>query len=208
MIDIYAWSTPNGFKPLIMLEETGLPYNLRRIDLRAGEQKSADYLAINPNGKIPAMVDHTPAGERVVLSESGAILVYLADKSGQLLAVDPQRRFHVVQWLMFQMSAIGPMFGQLGVFSRADPPNPSAAERILAECRRLLAVLEGHLSRHPWLVDDYSIADIATFTWVRAADFIGLDLTDAPHVRKWRDVIAARPAVRRALALFDQPAGS
>ena len=151
------------------------------------------------------MVDFDPAGDRIVLFESGAILVYLADKSGQLLAAEPRRRFQVVQWLMFQMSAIGPMFGQLGVFSRADPPNPAATDHFRGECERLLIVLEGHLTKQRWLADSYSIADISTFTWIRAADFIGLDLKGAPHVRKWRDAITSRSAVQRALALFDQP---
>lgn len=205
MIDLYAWSTPNGFKPLIMLEETGLPFRLRRVDLRAGEQGRPAYLAINPNGKIPALVDDDHGGGKLAVFESGAILVYLADKSGRFLAADPARRFAVVQWLMFQMSAIGPMFGQLGFFSRGGTPAAFAAERFRKECERLIGVLERQLARQTWLADDYSIADIGTFPWIRACDVLGLDLGGAPHVRRWRDAIAARPAVQRALAAFDVP---
>ncbi len=201
MIDLHTWSTPNGFKPLIMLEETGLPYRLRPVDLRAGAQKAPEFLRLNPNGKIPVLVDDEAEGGPIVLFESGAILIYLADKSGQLLAADPRRRFEVVQWLMFQMSAIGPVFGQLGAFSRADPPNPAAVDKFRGEGERLLAVLEGQLERQAWLGDDYSIADISTFTWVRATDFVGL--RPGPVVSAWKDRIAARPAVRRALAAFD-----
>lgn len=205
MIHLYTWRTPNGFKPLIMLEEIGFPYELRPIDIRAGEQSRREYLAINPNGKIPAMVDDSWAGGSLTLFESGAILVYLADKSGMLLANHPSRRFQVVQWLMFQMSAVGPMFGQLGYFSRADTKAPFAIERFKTECARLIGVLESHLAVQPWFGDSYSIADISMFTWIRASDFLGLDLSTAPHLRDWRDEIAERPAVKRALATFETP---
>ena len=202
MIELYTWGTPNGFKPVIMLEETALPYRLHPIDLQAGAQKTPGYLAINPNGKIPAMTDDAD-GERIVMSESGAILIYLAEKSGQFMPGDRKGRFAVMQWLMFQLSAVGPMFGQLAAFSRAEVKVQPAIDKFRAESARVAGVLEQHLAQQAWLASAYSIADMSTFTWVRAADFIGFDLAPYPALRRWRDRIAERPAVQRALAVFE-----
>lgn len=204
MFEVYAWGTPNGFKPLIMLEELGLPYELRKVDLGKGEQKRPEYLALNPNGKIPTLVDERD-GKRIVIFESAAILIYLADDSGRLLPTGKEPRFAALQWLMFQIGAVGPMFGQLGAFSRAEPKVQPAVDKFRAECERLVGVLDGHLAGREWLGEDYSVADIATFPWIRAAGFAGLDLSGAANLTRWRDRVAERPAVQRALALFPAP---
>ena len=203
MIRLYAWSTPNGFKPLILLEETGLPFELKPVDLRAGRQSEPAYLAVNPNGKIPALTDDDCDGEPLTLFESGAILLYLSEKTGQFLPSGSAQRFRVTQWLMFQMAAIGPTLGQLGFFARSEPRTPVAIERYRHESERLIGVLEAHLAQHDWLVDRYSVADMAMFPWIRACDALGLDLSSAPHLVRWRDTIASRPAVQRALATFE-----
>ncbi|WP_439607162.1 glutathione S-transferase family protein [Hydrogenophaga sp.] len=202
MIDLYTAATPNGHKVSIALEELGLPYTLKVLDLGAGEQRSPAYLAINPNGRIPAIVDHGAGGFAVF--ESGACLVYLAEKTGRLMPADVQGRSRVMQWLMFQMGGIGPMMGQANVFFRYFPEKiPAAIDRYQGECKRLFRVLDGHLAGHEYLAGDYSIADIANWAWVRTHRWSGVEIDDLPHLRRWRDAIRARPAVQRGI---EQPA--
>ncbi|RME43816.1 MAG: glutathione S-transferase [Deltaproteobacteria bacterium] len=196
MIDLYTARTPNGFKASIMLEEVGLPYRVHPIDLARGEQKEEWFLEINPNGRIPAIVDR--AFEDFPVFESGAILIYLAEKSGKLLSSDRRKRSVTLQWLMFQMGGIGPMQGQANVFLRYAPERiPYAIERYQRETRRLYTVLDTRLSDHEFLAGDYSIADIATWPWVRAAPWAGVEYEDLPHLRRWFEQIAERPAVVR-----------
>jgi GSH-dependent disulfide-bond oxidoreductase len=198
MIDLYTAATPNGHKVSIALEELGLAYALKVLDLGAGEQRSPDYLAINPNGRIPAIVDHEAGGFAVF--ESGACLIYLAEKTGQLMPSDTQGRSRVLQWLMFQMGGIGPMMGQANVFFRYFPEKiPAAIDRYQGECKRLFRVLDGHLQQHEYLAGDYSIADIANWAWVRTHRWSGVEIDDLPHLRRWRDAIRARPAVQRGI---------
>ena len=202
MIDLYSSSTPNGHKIHIMLAETGLPYRVHKIDISAGEQFRPEFLAINLNGKIPAIVDGDGPGGRVVtLFESGAILIYLAEKSGQFLPSAPRRRYDVLQWLMFQVASIGPMYGQAWHFRSVAPERiPYAIERYTHEVTRLLRVMEQRLAESAYLGDaEYSIADIATWPWVKGSEKYGQDLHDFPRVARWIDAIAARPAVQRGL---------
>ena len=198
MIDLYTAATPNGHKVSIALEEMGLPYTLKVLDLAKGEQKTPEFLAINPNGRIPAVVDRS-AGDFAVF-ESGAILVYLAEQTGQLLPAAVKDRSRVMQWLMFQMGGIGPMMGQANVFYRYFPEKIQAAiDRYQGESKRLMRVLDSHLKSHEFLAGDYSIADIANFAWVRTHRWSGVDVQDLPHVQRWLDVIRVRPAVQRGL---------
>ena len=198
MIDLYTAATPNGHKVSIALEELGLPYELKVLDLAAGDQKRPDYLAICPNGRIPAIVDHDEGGFAVF--ESGAILVYLAEKTGQLMPKDVKGRSLVMQWLMFQIGGIGPMMGQANVFYRYFPQKiQPAIDRYQAEGRRLFEVLDGRLKDHEWLAGDYSIADIANWAWVRTHRWSGISIDGLEHLRRWRDAIRARPAVQRGL---------
>jgi GST-like protein len=214
-LQLYSVPTPNGVKVSIMLEETGLPYEAHRVSFDRGEQRSPEFLALNPNGKIPAILDpQGPGGKPLPLFESGAILVYLAAKTGRLLPSDDAARFQVLQWLMFQMGGIGPMFGQVGFFHKfagKDFPDKRPRDRYVAESRRLLGVLEGRLQAHAWIAgDDYTIADIATFPWVRnlvgfyeAGPLVGID--DFPAVRRALDAFLARPAVARGLTIPPAP---
>ncbi|WP_066272655.1 glutathione S-transferase family protein [Hydrogenophaga palleronii] len=198
MIDLYTAATPNGHKVSIALEELGLPYTLQVLKLSEGEQKLPGFLAINPNGRIPAIVDHAADGFAVF--ESGACLVYLAEKTGQLMPTDVKGRSRVMQWLMFQMGGVGPMMGQANVFFRYFPVKiPAAIERYQGECKRLFRVLDGHLAQHEFLAGDYSIADIANWAWVRTHRWSGVDIDDLPHLKRWRDAIRARPAVQRGI---------
>lgn len=198
MIDLYTAATPNGHKVSIALEELGLPYTLKPLDLTAGEQKRPDFLAINPNGRIPAIVDHGAGGFAVF--ESGAVLIYLAEKTGRLMPTDPQGRSRVLQWLMFQMGGVGPMMGQANVFFRYFPEKiPAVIDRYQGESKRLFRVLDGQLKDHEFLAGDYSIADIANWAWVRTHRWSGVDIHDLPHLRRWRDAIRARPAVQRGI---------
>jgi GST-like protein len=201
VIDVYTWSTPNGYKAVIMLEETGLDYRLHLVDLGKGEQRRPEYLAINPNGKIPAIVDREASGQKPLpIFESGAILLYLAEKSGRFLASDPHQRWAAISWLMFQMGGIGPMLGQAGYFlNRAPDPVPLAVERYVAESERLYGVVDRRLAECEFLAGEYSIADIASFPWMRAHQRFGLDLADYPNVARWLQAMSARPAVKRAL---------
>jgi len=198
MIDLYTAATPNGHKVSIALEELDLPYTVHALDLAAGEQKEPWFLAINPNGRIPAIVDRGN-GDFAVF-ESGAILLYLAERTGRLLPADEKGRSRVVQWLMFQMGGLGPMMGQANVFARYFPEAiPAAIDRYRRESRRLLEVLDGRLAGNEYLAGDYSIADIANFAWARIHEWPGVDIDGLDHLRRWIDAIAARPAVERGL---------
>jgi len=202
MIDFYTAATPNGYKVSIMFEETGLPYRVHVLDLARGDQKQPDYLAINPNGRVPAIVD-----DGLAVFESGAILLHLAEKSGQFLPSEPAARSRAIQWLMWQMSGLGPMMGQLNVFKRYFPEHlPAAIDRYERETYRLFGVLEGQLARHAFVAGpDYGIADMACWPWVRAHEWPGLTLDGHPRLQDWVARIAARPAVQRAILVPPRP---
>ncbi len=202
MIDFYTSTTPNGYKVAIALEELALPYEVKRLDLGKNEQKRPEYLAINPNGRIPAIIDHdvTPP---VTVFESGAILIYLAEKSGRLLPASGPGRAATLGWLMFQMSGVGPMFGQLGFFLRQADKNAGAIERYTAESKRLLSVLQGRLHESDYLAGEYSIADIAMYPWLAAAGrILGAEgFAEFPSVRAYVERMAERPAVARGMKI-------
>lgn len=202
MIDLYTWSTPNGRKVSIMLEETGLDYHVKPVNIGQGEQFAPEFLKISPNNRIPAIVDHDgPKGQAFALFESGAILLYLAYKSGKLLPGDPAQQFKVMQWLMFQMGGIGPMFGQAHHFLRAAPqPVPYAIERYTQETRRLYKVLDHQLEDQEFIAGDYSIADIATYPWIARHEWHQVALADFPSVQRWFVGMGARPAVQKGMA--------
>ena len=204
MIDLYTWPTPNGFKASIMLEEVGLPYNVIAVNIGAGDQFDPEYLKINPNNKMPSIVDHDgPGGAPYSMFESGAILMYLAEKSGRLMPSDVAGRYLVVQWLMFQMAHVGPMLGQAHHFRQyATEKLPYAVDRYTNEAGRIYAVLDRRLGEVEYLTGDYSIADIATFPWLRSHKRQGQDLGDFPDLKRWFEAIAARPAVERGLQVL------
>ena len=198
MISLYTAATPNGHKVSIALEELALPYEMRILDLGKKEQKEAGFLAVNPNGRIPAIVGHE-AGDLVVF-ESGAILIYLAEKTGKLMPADAKGRSQVLQWLMFQMGGVGPMMGQANVFFRYFPEKiQPAIDRYQGEVRRLFGVLNGHLARNEFLAGEYSIADIANWAWVNVHAWAGVAIDDLPHLSRWLEEIRTRPAVARGL---------
>ncbi len=201
MIDLYTWSTPNGRKVSIMLEELELPYAVHAINIGKGDQFKPDFVAVSPNSKIPAILDSEgPEGKPYALFESGAILLYLAEKTRRFLPTPTTGRFDTIQWLMFQMGGVGPMFGQTHHFLRAAPePVPYAIARYSKETRRLYAVLDRRLAGRHWLAEDYSVADIATYPWVARFDWHKVDLADFPNVKRWFDTIGARPAVQRGM---------
>jgi GST-like protein len=225
MLDLYTWSTSNGRKVSVMLEELGLAYRVHAIDIGKGDQFTPAYVAINPNSKIPAIVDADgPDGKPITLFESGAILVYLAEKTGRFLPPGapvgapalrdakvgaasaapgpPRGRYEVFQWLMFQMGGVGPMFGQAHHFRRSAPEQvPYGIERYTKETRRLYGVIDRRLGESAYLAGDYSIADIATFPWVSRHAWQGVELSEFPSVKRWFDGIAARPAVVRGMAV-------
>ncbi len=205
MIDLYTAPTPNGWKASICLEELELPYEVHVINLLAGDQKNPDYLKLNPNGRIPTIADRDEDG--FVVFESGAILLYLAEKTGRLLPSDRRGRSRVTQWLMFQMGGIGPMMGQANVFYRYFPEKiQPAIDRYQNECRRLFEVLDRRLAESEWLADDYSVADIANWAWVRTYKWSGVDVTGLDHLRRWMDAMAARPACQRGVKVpFEIP---
>src|SRR5438067_3887440 len=193
MIDLYTAPTPNGWKASVALEELGLPYEVHVVNLLAGDQKQPEYVKLNPNGRIPTIVDRD-AGDFAVF-ESGAILIYLAEKTGRLMPADVKGRSLVIQWLMFQMGGIGPMMGQANVFFRYFPEKiQPAIDRYQKECRRLFEVLDARLASHEYLAGDFSIADIANWCWVRTHRWSGIDIDDLAHLSRWRDRIAERPA--------------
>ncbi len=203
MIDLYYWTTPNGHKITIFLEETGLPYALKPVNIGRGEQFAPEFLRIAPNNRIPAIVDHAPAdhGEPISVFESGAILLYLADKTGSFIGQTLRGRTDCLQWLFWQMGGLGPMAGQNHHFSRYAPHRIDyAIERYVKETGRLYAVMNRRLADREFLAADYSIADMAAYPWVQP-EKQGQDLADFPHLARWREAIAARPAVQRAYAL-------
>jgi GSH-dependent disulfide-bond oxidoreductase len=198
MIELFTAATPNGWKASITLEELALPYQVRRIDFDKREQKEPWYLKINPNGRIPAIVDHGN-GDFAVF-ESGALMIYLAEKTGKLLPTDVKGRSLVIQWLMFQMGGIGPMMGQANVFYRYAPERiPYAIERYQREVRRLFEVLDKRLGEHEFLAGDYSLADIANWSWVRGHKWSGVTLDGLTHLQRWLAAIGQRPAVKRGI---------
>lgn len=198
MIDLYTAPTPNGWKASIALEEMGLEYTPILVNLMTGDQKKPEYLEINPNGRIPTIVDRD--NDDFAVFESGAILIYLAEKTGQLLPQDLKKRSQVIQWLMFQMGGVGPMMGQANVFFRYFPEKiPAAIERYQSESKRLLAVLDTRLKDHEYLVDEYSIADIANWAWARTHPWSGVDVSDLPHLQRWMDLIGSRPAAQAGI---------
>jgi len=199
-IALYTWSTPNGYKVSIALEELGLPYEVHPIDITQNEQFDPEFLKISPNNKIPAIIDPDgPGGEPFALFESGAILLYLARKTGRLMPESPRAYWTAVQWLMWQMGGFGPMLGQAHHFLRFAPEDvPYAKERYRNETRRLYGVLDKRLGEAEWLAgDEYSMADIATFPWAARHEWQEIDLDDFPNVKRWFDSIASRPAVQR-----------
>ncbi|KAA0088929.1 glutathione S-transferase [Paraburkholderia sp. T12-10] len=208
-IQLYSLPTPNGVKVSIMLEETGLPYEPHLVSFNTNDQMSPEFLSLNPNNKIPAIIDpNGPGGKPLALFESGAILIYLADKSGKFIPADEAGRYETIQWLMFQMGGIGPMFGQVGFFNKfagKDYEDKRPRDRYVAESRRLLNVLNDRLRERQWIMGEhYTIADIATFPWIRnlvgfyeAGDLVGFD--DFPHLKRALDVFLARPAVAKGL---------
>jgi GST-like protein len=202
LIHLYSWSSPNALKVEIMLEETGLSYELRPVNLDQGEHERPEFLMINPNGKVPAIIDDEGSGGRsVTVFESGAILLYLAEKSGRFLADNPAERWRAVSWVMFQMSGLGPMLAQAGYFlHRAPEPVPAAVDRYLVEAERLFGVMERQLSQTEYLAGDYSIADMACFPWVRNHGRFGLEINEFSGVARWLETVSSRPAVGRALA--------
>ncbi len=201
MIDFYSAATPNGYKVAIALEEMGLEYQLHHLDLMANDQKQPEFLAINPNGRIPAIVDRD--NRDFAVFESGAILLYLAEKTGKFLPADPDARSRVIQWLMFQMGGVGPMMGQANVFYRYFPEKiPAAIERYQKEGRRLFEVLNTRLAEASYLGgDEYSIADMATWPWVRIHDWSGISIEGLPHLQRWLEEIAQRPACQKAMTV-------
>ncbi|MDI1327868.1 MAG: glutathione S-transferase N-terminal domain-containing protein [Brevundimonas sp.] len=213
-LQLYSLNTPNGVKVSIMLEEIGLPYEAHLVDIGQNESWTPEYLSLNPNGKIPAILDPDgPGGKPLALFESGAILIYLAEKTGQLLSADPATRYQTIQWVMFQMGAIGPMFGQVGFFNKFAGKafeDKRPLDRYVAESKRLLGVLEARIEGRDWIMDDYSIADVATLGWVR--NLIGfyearelVEFDSLSNVPAWLERGLARSAVQRGLEIPARP---
>lgn len=203
MIDLYTWGTPNGRKVSIMLEELGLPYKVHAINILKDDQFKPEFIAINPNSKIPAIVDPDGPGGPLPLFESGAILIYLAEKHGRFLPKDPRGRYITMQWLMFQMGGVGPMFGQTHHFLRSAKEDvPYGKQRYHTETKRLYGVMNKRLGEAKYLAgNEYTIADIATFPWVSRFEWHQVDLNEFPNVKRWFDEIAARPAVKKGMAV-------
>lgn len=201
MIDLYSWTTPNGRKVSIFLEEAGLPYRVHPIDISKGDQFKPEFVAVNPNSKIPAIVDpEGPDGRPLAVFESGAILIYLAEKTGRFLPRDARGRTVAIEWLMFQMGGVGPMFGQTHHFRRFAPEQiPYAIERYTKETQRLYGVLDRRLGEAEYLAGEYGIADMATYPWVARHEWQGVALEDFGNVKRWFDAISARPAVQRGM---------
>ena len=206
MIHLYYWPTPNGHKASIMLEETGLPYEVHPVNILAGEQFEPGFLAISPNNRIPAIVDDAADGGPLSICESGAILVYLAERTGRLLPATGAARFRVLQWLMFQVAHVGPMFGQCGHFRGYAPePVPYAIDRYCGETRKLYGVMDRQLAEHEYLAGEYSIADIAVLPWVapKVRRLHQLDVEEFPNVVRWIDLMMERPAVQSGMQLLE-----
>lgn len=204
MIELYTWGTPNGRKVSIMLEEVGLPYNTHAVNISKDEQFAPDFLKVSPNNKIPAIVDPDgPGGKPISLFESGAILFYLAEKTGKLLPADPAARYETMVWLMFQMAGVGPMFGQAHHFRRfAKEQVPYAIDRYTNETHRIYGVMDKRLGEVPYLAgQDYTIADVATYPWVARWEWHGIDWANYPNLKRWFDAVGARPAVQKGMAV-------
>ncbi len=209
MIELYSWTTPNGHKIHIMLEETGLPYRVHKVNLGAKEQNAPDFLKINPNGKIPAIIDtEGPEGKPLAIFESAAILIHLAQKSGKFLPTEPRLRYATLEWLMFQIANIGPMYGQAFHFRSVAPERvPYAIDRYTNEVGRVLGVVDKRLAEHTYLAgEEYTIADIACWPWVRNSHSFGFNMENYPNVQRWVALIAERPAVRRGLKALEKAA--
>jgi GSH-dependent disulfide-bond oxidoreductase len=199
MIDLYTFTTPNGRKASIMLEEVGLEYNTHKIDISKGDQFTPEFIAINPNGKIPAIVDRDRGN---TVFESGAILMYLAEITGKFLPTVTKDRFQVIEWLMFQMGGVGPMFGQLNHFKRYAPEKiPYAIDRYTKETIRLYGVLDKQLENREYICSEYSIADIATYPWVAIYEMQGMTLDEHPNLKRWVETVGQRPAVQRGMVV-------
>ena len=199
MIELYTFTTPNGRKVSIMLEELGLPYNVHKIDISKGDQFTPEFIAINPNSKIPAIVDNET---QMKVFESGAILMYLAEKTGKFLPTETKARYEVIEWLMFQMGGVGPMFGQYNHFYRYAPEKiPYGIDRYKKETLRLYGVLDNKLKKSEYVAGDYSIADMAIFPWIAAYNFMDVKLDNYPQVKKWFETINNRPAVQKGMAI-------
>ena len=201
MIDLYFWPTPNGYKISIALEEMALPYRLKKINIGKGDQFDPAFLAFSPNNRMPAIIDHDARGGEQSIFESGAILLYLAEKTDRFIPKDLKARYNVIQWLMWQMGGLGPMLGQAHHFNYYAPePIEYAMQRYSNEANRLYRVMEGQLSKNTWLGgEDYSIADMAAFPWTRSFKRQGVDIEDYPHVKAWQEKNLARPAVQKGL---------
>jgi GST-like protein len=208
VIDVYTWTTGNGRKVPIFLEETGLPYRLHMVNIRAGEQFKPDFVKICPNSKIPAIIDQDgPGGKPLSLFESGAILIYLGDKTGRLIGSDTAGRYRVIEWVMFQMANVGPLFGQANHFLNKTPEKiPYAIERYVTEAKRITMVMEKRLGEVEYLAGDYSIADIASYVWLRNPKNEGITLDDYPNLKRWFNAVDARPAVQRAHKAVEEAA--
>ncbi len=203
MIDLYFWPTPNGYKVTILLEELGLPYKVIPINIGKGEQFTPEFLKISPNNKMPAMVDHEAAGGPLAMFESGAMLLYLAEKSGRFMPHDMRGRYGVIQWLMFQMGTVGPMLGQAHHFRRYAPEQLQyAIDRYTNEAKRIYNVIDKRVGEAHYLAGDYSIADMAVFPWLIPHNMQGQALEDYPHLKRWYDGLMERPAVKRGLAVM------
>lgn len=199
-INLYTWATPNGWKVSCLLEELEIPYAVFPIDITMGEQKSASFLQLNPNGRIPVVVDRS--ANDFAIFESGAIMIYLADMAGRLLPSETKARSRVLQWLMFQVSGVGPMQGQANVFYRYFPERlQSAIDRYQNEVKRLYRILDAELAKQEWLAGDFSIADIANWSWCRIHDWAGVSVEDLPNLRRWIAAIDSRPGCARGLAV-------
>ena len=205
MIELYYWPTPNGHKIPIMLEETGLPYEVHPVNMLRGEQFEPDFLKISPNNKIPAIVDRDgPGGEPMAVFESGAILQYLAEKTGQFMPAEARGKYQVLQWLNFQVASVGPMFGQCGHFLGYAPEKiPYAIDRYRNETLRLYGVMDRRLADVPYLAGEYSIADMATYPWVHVRWFHEIDIDEFSHVKRWYETVGERPAVKAGCALLE-----
>jgi GST-like protein len=211
MLDLYFWTTPNGYKVSILLEELGLQYNVVPVHIGKGEQFNPDFLKISPNNKIPALVDHqSPDGKPIALFESGAIMMYLAEKSGwRFMSADLHQRYEVIQWLMFQMGGLGPMLGQAHHFRRyAKEQIPYAIERYTREAARLYRVLDKRLGEAEFLAGDYSIADMAVYPWLRPHKWQGQEISAWPNLQRWYNAVRARPGVQRGLAVMRERLGT
>ena len=199
MIDLYTFTTPNGRKASVMLEEVELPYNTHKIDITKDDQFTPEFVAINPNSKIPAIIDQDTG---MTIFESGAILIYLAEKTGKFLPTDQKSRFEVIEWLMFQMASVGPMLGQLNHFKKFAPEKISyAVERYQKETLRIYSVLDKQLADKEFICNEYSIADMATFPWIAIYEFQGLTLDNHPNLKRWVETVQQRPAVQRGMAV-------